>query len=553
MPRNSNRPMSLAAIAAVAVLIVLPALAQAQDNYVDWAAGRQKGDPPPSGGEVVPGPPSPVLGLAFYTDQAAFEAAAPGLPVEDFEAGNVPPAGVTGCSDPYDSTTSDACWSPGDLIPGFSIGSSSGAGTVILGAGVIGNTSIVTGPDTFVDSTLVAFTDPNTFAVGMDLVLFPETLDIDIFGVGDVLLGSTTGNATQAGSFWGVIAGQQIIRIEVSSPSGGGELVDNLQFGLGAPALTLSSTSLGDQCDGDPANENGIPEPGEGLFVDAEVTAGGGDFTNVSCTLSSASPGVDVIDGSSSYPDLASGNSSIGDSPFLVLLDPATTVCFSDIVFDLFCTSAQGDFDFDFSTTVGQALMPALPVPIPDADPAGIDSELVVADDVILNDVNVRVEIAHTWVGDLTLTLSNPSRSVVLLDRPGVPASGFGCSNDNMDVTFDDGAGGDLENHCADTDPWFVGSADPAGSLADFIGDSSAGTWTLNVSDAASGDLGEITNWELITDPPVGGTCNTCGDAGPPFAGDPLFDVEIPSLNWVGMLLLFLGLTTAAVFMLRRL
>ncbi|MCP4251047.1 MAG: hypothetical protein GY778_28755, partial [bacterium] len=196
------------------------------------------------------------------------------------------------------------------MIPGFSIGSSSGGGTVILGAGLIGNTSIVTGPNTFTDTTLVGFSDPNTFAVGMDLVLAPETLDIDIFGVGNVLLGSTTGAASPAGSFWGVISGQQIIRIEVASPTGGGELVDNIQFGSGSPQLILSATTKVDQCAADPANENGIPEPGEGLFIDAEITAGGGDHAGISCTLSSASPGVTIIDGSAHYPDLTSGNSA---------------------------------------------------------------------------------------------------------------------------------------------------------------------------------------------------------------------------------------------------
>lgn len=232
MPRSLNRKQSFAALAAISVfLIAVPALAQ-PSNYADWAdQGAQPGDLPQ--GAVVTPPAAPVLGgLTFYTDRALFDADAPGLPKEDFENGNVPAGGVTGCSDPFDSTTADACWAAGDVIPGFSLGSSSGTGTVILGAGLIGNTSIVSGPNAFADFTILGLTDPTTNAAGMDLVVpLAETFDIRIFGEGDVLLGTTTGDASPAGIFWGVISDVPIIRIEIESPSGAGDLIDNLCFG----------------------------------------------------------------------------------------------------------------------------------------------------------------------------------------------------------------------------------------------------------------------------------------------------------------------------------
>ena len=67
-------------------------------------------------------------------------------------------------------------------------------------------------------------------------------------------------------------------------------------------------------------------------------------------------------------------------------------------------TSNEGDFQFMFSELVGLPLAPDVPQSIPDADPAGVESTLVVADDVTLSDLDVRVDIAHTWVGDVTVS-----------------------------------------------------------------------------------------------------------------------------------------------------
>ena len=41
-------------------------------------------------------------------------------------------------------------------------------------------------------------------------------------------------------------------------------------------------------------------------------------------------------------------------------------------------------------------------------------------------------------------------------------------------------------------------------------GKSSAGTWKVIVSDHAASNTGALIDWELLTTPPVTGTCNTC-------------------------------------------
>lgn len=163
---------------------------------------------------------APGQTLTFYTDKALFTAAAPNLDTETFEKGRV--AGDTHysfCHDPYDITTADACWSPGDIVYGLSIGSSDANGTLILGANFYGNPTIVTSAgNTPTAATEVGFT-VGTLASGMNL--FSDSgshpVSISVYGSGDTLLGGTTATSSFSGSFFGVVSSSRISRIEVSS------------------------------------------------------------------------------------------------------------------------------------------------------------------------------------------------------------------------------------------------------------------------------------------------------------------------------------------------
>ena len=68
-----------------------------------------------------------------------------------------------------------------------------------------------------------------------------------------------------------------------------------------------------------------------------------------------------------------------------------------------------------------------------------------------IDDIDVLLGISHDWVGDLTVSLSDGSSEVRLLDRPGLPGIDpqFGCSQPNIDALFDDFGGGPAENACS--------------------------------------------------------------------------------------------------------
>ena len=137
---------------------------------------------------------------------------------------------------------------------------------------------------------------------------------------------------------------------------------------------------------------------------------------------------------------------------------------------------------------------------IPDANPTGVSSSIVVVADETIDDLEISVDITHTWVGDLIVSLEHNGVTAVLMDRPGVPATTFGCSGDNISVTFTDSAAITVEGECAGTNPTINGLFLPMDSLmAAFGGMSTQGTWTLTVSDNGGGDTGTLDEWCVVT------------------------------------------------------
>lgn len=146
-------------------------------------------------------------------------------------------------------------------------------------------------------------------------------------------------------------------------------------------------------------------------------------------------------------------------------------------------------------------------VPIPDNNPGGTTATIDVSGligNVLGTDVDLEsvcIDITHTWVGDLNVSLMSPDGTTIpLVSRPGSPATFFGCSGDDIDACFVAGTGNDVENVCAGTTPTISGTYTVSAGfdLADFgTGGAANGTWTLIVSDNAGGDVGTINGFSL--------------------------------------------------------
>ncbi len=182
-------------------------------------------------------------------------------------------------------------------------------------------------------------------------------------------------------------------------------------------------------------------------------------------------------------------------------------------------TNCTGSYLGDGSACgTGQAGNPATyqnapNVTIPDGGGSGnpATDTINVPDSVTIGDLDVDFTISHTWVGDLTVQISHGGTTVTIMDRPGVPGSTYGCSNDNFSGTRldDEGTGGTIESQCAanlSSPPNYT----PNNPMSAFDGMDSAGAWTITVFDSVSADGGTLNSWSLYIDGVGSNPCTGC-------------------------------------------
>lgn len=124
---------------------------------------------------------------------------------------------------------------------------------------------------------------------------------------------------------------------------------------------------------------------------------------------------------------------------------------------------------------------------------------LSVADSFIVGDVNLGLLMAHTYRGDVTITLAAPNGTrVKVFDRTSGGA-------DNFNFLLDDQAATLIGSYAASTTaaavtavPPYEVTAKPANALSAFNGIPSAGNWTLEICDGASGDSGTFYQADLF-------------------------------------------------------
>ena len=129
-----------------------------------------------------------------------------------------------------------------------------------------------------------------------------------------------------------------------------------------------------------------------------------------------------------------------------------------------------------------------VPVVIP-VQASTVTSTLIVdeLDSVTLSDVNVRLNISHSWVSDLTVKLTSPNGTIVQLFTNK-------CSEKSgVNATFDDEG---IAIVCGNN-PAISGVVMPSQVLSAFNGETSEGTWILTVTDGVNQDGGQINEWGI--------------------------------------------------------
>lgn len=134
-----------------------------------------------------------------------------------------------------------------------------------------------------------------------------------------------------------------------------------------------------------------------------------------------------------------------------------------------------------------------VPVTIP-TTAATVNSTLTVlaAENQLISSLTVDINITHTWINDLIVTLISPSGTQVrLLNRPCPSSSQY----QNAIATFTmDG----ISLACNLVPQNAVsGNVNPFDSFSSLVGQNTQGTWTLRVQDVFNDDGGSINDWTL--------------------------------------------------------
>jgi hypothetical protein len=238
----SRRFHSLTFLAVALALVAAPVL----------AAGKKMSEAKPSGIPVG----KPVLQssvgthkapgggpITFYTSKAAFDAAHPGLPCEDYQDFI---NALVGCDGPANSTTScPGGYAVGAIAAGLEIscgtnctGVPGNNGLVVIPSNFDGNPTIIFGSNYFIDSTVVRLTGvPAPSALGLEISCHfgSPSVTVNVFDSLGTQVGSTSSPCANAGTFLGM---------DSSAPEGLGHIT--IDDGTGASVESTDNVCFGD-------------------------------------------------------------------------------------------------------------------------------------------------------------------------------------------------------------------------------------------------------------------------------------------------------------------
>jgi len=154
--------------------------------------------------------------------------------------------------------------------------------------------------------------------------------------------------------------------------------------------------------------------------------------------------------------------------------------------------SCSGTYSETFQFTTGSvncstAASTNVPVTISASGTPTINSTQTVANGSIISDMNVTLNLTHSYIGEVTISVISPAGTEVQLF-----SNSCGSSN-NIIATFDDSG----TTAICGTTPGITGTVIPLQSLTAFNGQTANGLWTMRVKDSGAGDGGALNNWSL--------------------------------------------------------
>lgn len=126
--------------------------------------------------------------------------------------------------------------------------------------------------------------------------------------------------------------------------------------------------------------------------------------------------------------------------------------------------------------------------------------QLEISPDDNYDRLELILDVKHTWVNDLELSISNPAgEKIMVFSRLG-DADCFGCDGDDLVLTFSDHSAisYDSLNRSCSTQPAFGGTAQAMESLDALLSSGAAGNWSIEIKDYWPQEDGFINDLSLL-------------------------------------------------------
>ncbi len=273
----------------------------------------------------------------------------------------------------------------------------------------------------------------------------------------------------------------------------------NATLGLFQPGNgdTLLAPTLAPMVGNLDCNNNGIPDADE-IANGASDCDGNGllDECQEDCNGDGIADACDLINGAldcdgNQVPDTCQIASGAADCDFDGVLDSCqidlgtAPDCDFNGVLDNCQIDANPDLDCDANGVLDICEAAGIftyedivnpPAPIADNLPPVV--RIIAVDQFgAVDDVDVLLNLTHTFIGDLTISLSNPMSTNVVLHDQG------GSSSNDINTVYDDDGG--------------AGTTAPTSPLSAFDNQNAIGDWTLTIVDNLGGDSGSLLNWGM--------------------------------------------------------
>jgi subtilisin-like proprotein convertase family protein len=343
-------------------------------------------------------------------------------------------------------------------------------GMQVSPAGNVTHIGLVGGPFT-PGSTLYTLSNPTGDPVDYTVSLTSPSGNVLIDGglspIGGTLPpgGSALVNVSLAGSTSGLAAGVYNDTVSFTDIPNARtvDVVHTIEVGQ-----TLVSVSAG--------TVNGSGPVGGPFSGGASFTVTSQRPTPVTVQVSASEPWVSLNGGTGPVNVNLSGNGD-SDSVMVGIDSSANALAAGLYTADVtFLNTTSGAFETRAVVLdVGRYVYNASGLPVPITDNNTILSTINVSDAYCIGDVDLSLNISHTFIGDLIVELTSPEGTTVRLHNR------TGGSADDIVRTYDQG----------------TVNPDGPGTLDDFNGEIATGTWTLAVSDNASLDTGTLNAWSL--------------------------------------------------------